>query len=68
MGPQVQGKSWAKLVQGQRCGRLVQSDSPSEESPAELCRSNLVRCCTPIHAHTFALCNIVRRLLWHELT
>lgn len=39
----AQGKGWAKLVQGQRCGQLVQNDSPSEQSPADLCRDGLVR-------------------------
>jgi hypothetical protein len=42
--PQVQGKSWSQLVQGQRCGQLLQSNTPSEHSPSDLCSNSFVRC------------------------
>ena len=44
LGAQVQGKSWSQLVQGQRCGQLLQSNSPSEHSPSDLCSNSFVRC------------------------
>lgn len=40
----MQGATWQKLVQGRACGRLVPSDSPSPESPADLCQDQTVRC------------------------
>lgn len=31
------------MVQGRRCGSLLQSNAPPEESPEDLCKTNLVR-------------------------
>ncbi|GMH40239.1 hypothetical protein BSKO_08143 [Bryopsis sp. KO-2023] len=39
----AQGKGWAKLVQGQECGEMVDCRSPFEHSAASLCSSQLVR-------------------------
>lgn len=40
---QAQGKNWAKLVQGQACGQLIDGHSPCEQSPASLCLTTSVR-------------------------
>ncbi|CAL8471115.1 g10657 [Coccomyxa elongata] len=40
---QVQGKAWSMLVQGKRCGRLIDRDAPFEDSPSSLCSSYSVR-------------------------
>ncbi|EFN53656.1 hypothetical protein CHLNCDRAFT_136398 [Chlorella variabilis] len=36
------GRSWSKLVQGQRCGSLIPKDQPTE-SVESVCRNNAVR-------------------------
>ncbi|KAK9901370.1 hypothetical protein WJX75_008899 [Coccomyxa subellipsoidea] len=40
---QVQGKAWSMLVQGKRCGRLIDQDTPFEDSPISLCSNYSVR-------------------------
>ena len=40
---QVQGRAWSQLVQGKRCGWLVDQDTPFEDSPAALCSSHAVQ-------------------------
>uniref|UniRef100_A0A061RFX2 Nacht and ankyrin domain protein n=1 Tax=Tetraselmis sp. GSL018 TaxID=582737 RepID=A0A061RFX2_9CHLO len=39
----ARGKSWSKLVQGQRCGRLIDTEAPCGDPPEALCRSGPVR-------------------------
>ena len=41
--PQVQGRAWSQLVQGRRCGWLIGTDTPFEESPLALCASHAVQ-------------------------
>lgn len=41
--PQANGRCWAQLVQGSRCGSLIPKDDPLE-SAESLCRNHAVRC------------------------
>lgn len=56
---EVQGKAWSMLVQGKRCGRLIDRDAPFEDSPSSLCSNYNVRLAlerpewTPEINHTF---------------
>lgn len=43
-GAQAQGKEWSQLVQGVRCGKMVDTESPCAASILSLCSNNAVRC------------------------
>eukprot|EP00873_Tetraselmis_striata_P037298 jgi/Tetstr1/457562/TSEL_044131.t2 len=40
---QAQGKAWSMLVQGQRCGKMIDTEAPYSQSPAALCKNDTLR-------------------------
>jgi len=39
----AQGKAWSKLVQGQKCGKMIDTEAPYGESPASLCKNDTLK-------------------------